>query len=223
MTKKQFPPIEKVQRVYQALSNRYQIGVGTRTEIGLDFNLFKFCHQYNLEPAETFNCLKVLEMEGLIQVSERIYQPSKLQFIANNEDIYAFQVAHSHLSVLIDFILRTYEGIFDRFSSINEVLIANKLNMEESQVKHQLELLSSRRIINYVPQKDQSIIWFLQHRKDAKSLRYSDYFRLRYKMVKNNIASVLQYAQQNEMCREKLIPKYFDEKILKPAGDVIIV
>jgi ATP-dependent DNA helicase RecQ len=218
MSNKQFPDLEQVQRVYQALSNRYQIGIGVKSELGLDFDLFKFCLKYNLDPSQTHFCLKVLESEGLIQVSENVYAPSKVQITANNEELYAFQIANKAFANLIDLLVRTYEGVFDDYVKINEVLISNKTGLSQDTIEQQLGLLAKRSILKYIPQKDKPMIWFLKQRKAAKDLRYSPYFAVRQKTVNDNIAAMLKYATQEDQCREQLILNYFDEGVKKNCG-----
>jgi ATP-dependent DNA helicase RecQ len=218
MSNKQFPDIEQVQRVYQALSNRYQIGIGVKSELGLDFDLFKFCLKYNLDPSQTHFCLKVLESEGLIQVSENVYAPSKVQITANNEELYAFQIENKAFANLIDLLVRTYEGVFDDYVKINEVLISNKTGLSQDTIEQQLGLLAKRSILKYIPQKDKPMIWFLNQRKAAKDLRYSPYFAVRQKTVNNNIAAMLKYATQEDQCREQLILNYFDEGVKTNCG-----
>ena len=218
MSNKQFPDIEQVQRVYQALSNRYQIGIGVKSELGLDFDLFKFCLKYNLDPSQTHFCLKVLESEGLIQVSENVYAPSKVQITANNEELYAFQIENKAFANLIDLLVRTYEGVFDDYVKINEVLISNKTGLSQDTIEQQLGLLAKRSILKYIPQKDKPMIWFLKQRKAAKDLRYSPYFAVRQKTVNDNIAAMLKYATQEDQCREQLILNYFDEGVKANCG-----
>lgn len=217
MTAIQFPDIKEVQRVYQALANYYQIGIGTISELGQDFNLYKLCNKYNLETSSTYHCLKILELEGLIIVSEAVYQSSKVKVLLGTEEIYAFQVSNRGLSPMLETLLRSYEGLFENYVKINENLIVNRLGLTLEQVYDQLKQLAKRRIIEYIPHREKPVIWFLKQRKSASELRYSQYFTVRHNMVKTNVKAMIDFVKTIE-CREQYILNYFDEKIQKSCG-----
>ncbi|MEI6817638.1 MAG: ATP-dependent DNA helicase RecQ, partial [Bacteroidota bacterium] len=86
-----FPDLNEIRKVYQALANYLQLASGTGAGICYDFDLGAFCENYNFNPVTVHSCLHILELEGLIALSDAVYTPSKLKIIADHRDLYDFQ------------------------------------------------------------------------------------------------------------------------------------
>ena len=67
-----FPEPEFVSRIYNAITNYYNIVIGTGKFTTWDFEINDFCSKFSLPALETFNALKILEKEGYILLSEAI-------------------------------------------------------------------------------------------------------------------------------------------------------
>lgn len=210
MTNRQFPEITVVRRTYQALANYFQIGIGDKTDKGLDFDLFKFAAKYQIDSGEAFHAIKMLELEGWIQLSDAVGQSSACYMTMSADNLYTFEVANKKYSELLNFLIRGYEGIFNKSVKINETLIANKIGQSKDQVVKYLDELDKMNVLHYFKKREKPILWFLNQRKSAEALNYSSYFMQRKRVVEFNVNQILNYLALDD-CRELFILKYFDE------------
>ena len=74
-----FPKIELIKEVYQTLANYFQIPIGAALNESYSLNISDFCRQYNLSVYTVFTCLKFLEKEGYMILSESNFNPSKIK------------------------------------------------------------------------------------------------------------------------------------------------
>ncbi|MBK7855297.1 MAG: hypothetical protein IPJ79_10660 [Bacteroidetes bacterium] len=118
--KNQFPDVEVIKTVYHALGNFLNIAIGSGKGISYEFDLIRMATTYNLNIIAINNCLKILEEEGYITLSDGFYMPSRLKLNVSNEEIYKLQVEQPRLELLVKTILRSYGGLFDDYVRINE-------------------------------------------------------------------------------------------------------
>ncbi|MFN7015177.1 MAG: RecQ family zinc-binding domain-containing protein, partial [Bacteroidia bacterium] len=209
---KSFPNIEQIRTTYQAICNFFQLAIGAGEGISYDFDIHELCSRYNLNPLTVFNSLKFLEREGYLATSESVYHSSKIHIKVNKEDLYKFEVANRIYEPIIKLLLRSYGGLFDYYTPINEQEIAKRLKTEKTIVVKQLQELKKLDIIDYVENTDLPQIIFLQERKDASKLRISseNYAQLKER-AKKRMEWVLHYTESRHLCRSRILLSYFGE------------
>src|SRR6185503_11788870 len=115
-------------KIYQSLANYYQLAVGSGQAESFDFDLDDFCRRFSLRSSMAFAALKKLDEEGLIQLGEGFYRPSRVHLQIDKKGLYEFQVASSRFDPLIKSLLRMYGAeLFSDFVNINEPMIAKSL------------------------------------------------------------------------------------------------
>jgi len=214
-----FPPADEIKRVYNALGNYYQLAVGSGLNLSFDFSIAHFSEQYKMNAIIVFNCLKFLEKEGLIMLTESIYAPSKIHIPLSKEQLYKFQVANAYYDTFIKVILRSYAGIFDDFVRINEDDIARKLNLKAEDIIKVLEKLSQIDVVNYLPQKNKPQIIFSSERINVENIQISkENYAIRKEIAKEKLDAILKYVTSKNKCRCQLLLEYFGEKDIKRCG-----
>jgi len=88
----------------------------------------QLCKTYNLNAANTYDCLKILEKEGYIELIDDVFLPSRLMFSVTYQQLYEYQLSETKMEPLIKTLLRSYEGLFDYFVKINETDVAKRLD-----------------------------------------------------------------------------------------------
>lgn len=208
-----FPPIEIIKQVYQALANYYQIPIGAAFSETYNFDIIAFSKQYNLPVTTAFNGLKFLEKEGYLLLSEATYNPSRIKIEVSKTVLYDFQVKHPKYDVFIKTLLRSYTGLFDNYTKINESEIAKRLSTDKTKIVAALEFLQSNQMIDYIKQTQTPQITFTTPRLDIKELSISaKNYQERKEVAIKKMESVIYYASANHKCRSEILLNYFGQK-----------
>lgn len=214
-----FPSVEQIRNVYHAIANFLQVPTGSGEGISYNFSITDFCNHYKLNPLIVFNCIKVLELDDFISVSDSAYLPSRLHFTVNNLELYKFQVQNPAYDHFIKTILRSYEGVFDGFVNINEKELAARAGIDFEQTIKNLIYLNKLRILHYEPQTDQPQLVYTQPRVDNEDIIISnEHLADRKKRFLERSNSVLNYVITLHKCRSMMLLNYFGEKTEQRCG-----
>lgn len=207
-----FPEMDEIRATYQALANYYQMPTGSGLGTTSNFDIAAFSDHYKLQPITVFNCLKFIEREGYIALSDAFFQPARIKLEVNREDLYKFQISNPPFDAFIKLLLRNYAGLFDNFEKINEFDLAKKLGIKQEDVVKRLNLLHHQRIITYAPQTELPQLTFTMPRVETKDLYLSkENFSLLRKKAIERMESVIHYTESTHKCRSQLLLAYFGE------------
>ncbi len=214
-----FPDLDIIKNIYRAVGNYYQIPVGGGKSQVFDFNIAAFASRYNFSIVTIYNSLKILQMEGYLELTDEIYNPSKVKFISGRDDLYRFQVANADFDDFIKLLLRTYSGIFTEFVTIYEDSLAGKANVKVTVIADYLKRLNNMGIIRYLPQKKTPVLIYAEERLDIKDLRISkEVYKDRKARFERRVNKVLDYAAGHTKCRSIYLLEYFGEKNASRCG-----
>ncbi len=214
-----FPSVEEIRNVYQALGNYLQIPIHGGLGLTLEFDLISFCDQYKFDPVKTYNCLKVLELEDHLTLSESIYLPSRIYIPIKNIELYEFQVLHTNYDHLIKTILRSYAGLFDNYVRFSETELAKRAGMELNALKSELTSLNKLEVISYLPATEMPQLTFNEARVDSKLLRISnENLADRKQRFTIRANAFKQFITDKYHCRSMMLLAYFGEGNLHRCG-----
>ena len=214
-----FPAFEDVRRIYAAICSHFQIAIGNGKMMTKDFDLYAFCKRFNLEMKIVYNALQLLESNGYLLMSSGLVSPSKVKFKIRKKDLYQFQVDNVKYDGLIKVLLRTYGGILDHYTVISEKNIATKLKVSVEVVKDLLSNLLKKKVLAYLPYKDEPNITLLIDRIDEQSLMFDKAFiKSRKEQIQKQVDGMLTYIESTTSCRQKIIANYFGERGMKNCG-----
>ena len=109
--------------------------------------------------------------------------------------------------------LRTYGGLFTDFVYIDESLIAYQTDLSVQQVYFVLKNLSARHIINFIPRRKVPYITYTRDRVDGdKIVIPEEAWETRREQYVKRIQCMLDYVQNDYICRSRQLLKYFGEK-----------
>lgn len=207
-----FPSLKEVLNVYTALGNFFQIAVGAGKGESYEFDIIKFCNNYNFENLKAHHALRLLEQQGQIAVSDAVFTPARIKVIVSKEQLYKFQIANKNSDPIVKFLLRTHIGLFDEFVNVNEREAAQRLKISRDEVVKTLELMDKLNLAVYEKQSDKPQITFLEAREDARYLRLDgNFIQQRKNNFETKMQAMLDYTLNKTKCRSQYVLDYFGE------------
>jgi ATP-dependent DNA helicase RecQ len=214
-----FPEIDTIKKVYQSLANYLQIPIGSSLNESYNFNIIEFSQQYNMQVFTVFNCLKFLEKEGYLLLSESNHNPSRLMLEVTKDELYEFQVKNNKFDLFLKTILRSYSGLFDNFVRIDEFELAKRLKTNKEKITDALKYLAKLEIISYLEQTNLPQLTYLTERLDIKDVRISpQHYHDRKEIAIKKMESVIYFATAKHKCRSEILLNYFGEKDIYRCG-----
>jgi ATP-dependent DNA helicase RecQ len=214
-----FPDKEFVKRVYDALGNYYQIAEGHGLEMTFPFDLADFCSRFKFPFLTAWNALKIMEQAGYLDVSDEQENHSQVLFKTIKDELYQLR-NDVRQEKLIHVLLRSYTGLFTDPAYISEEVIAKRLEWKKDEVYHELVRLAKEGVIRYIPRKQTPFITWVRERESVSRINLGkeayDDRKTRYVM---RAKSMLDYAQEEHICRSQVLLTYFGEKSTRPCGE----
>ena len=214
-----FPEKELIRVIYISVGNFFKLAVGSGLNESFPFSIEKFCAIYKYKPIDVISALKIMELDGLLDLSEAILSPSRIKIEITNFELYNFQIKNSSYDKLLKFLLRKYSGLFDEFIKIKEGDLATLLKSSINEIRQQLKELMTAGVIKYIEQTDLPFITYLMPRKQEREFKIS---KLAYDSRKDNsekrIDAIKNYIANHSICRNTLLLAYFDEKTKQRCG-----
>lgn len=213
-----FPTRDFIVRVYEALGNYYQVAVGAGFGNAYDFSLHEFCIPFRFPFLQAHHALKILELAGYIEYTDEIDLRSRIRFLIYRDELYALRL-DKDTDELLHTILRNYTGVFSDDVYIDESLLAARTGKTRSEVVEMLIALSRMHLLRYIPQKKTPFIVFTTSREDTQFVSIPrTVYEERKKRFEKRINAMIEYVEQTDVCRSRMLLIYFGEKNPKECG-----
>jgi ATP-dependent DNA helicase RecQ len=215
-TEIQYPPEEYLRHIYQSVAEYLQIPIGNQPDQYFSFELLDFCTKFKLEAAPATYALKLLAQEGLWTLSEAVFKPATIHFVAERHAIDNIQDRYPILGAVATTLLRQYSTIFNFPTTVRLKHIAYLLRMTEEQLEASLQQLQNMGIIEYTKSIEGPQMFFHHLRVDSKHLLINTkrIHNLRQKHIARTEAMIA-FLENETICRERMILTYFGEKPVK--------
>lgn len=213
------PSISFIKTVYNKLCNYFQISYGEGENSLHQFDFKSFCNSYKLSASITYNALLLLDRNAIITLTQHFNFRTKIQFVTSNAVLFQYLETHLELNTLVKVVLRTYGSIFDYETKVNLNLIIQKANLTEKQVIEYLQRLEKDEIISLQMANTDSEITFLKPREDDITINpIAKIIELQHQLKHEQIEAVLNYIQNDSVCRSQQLLSYFGEKSTIKCG-----
>lgn len=214
-----YPSVSDIKKVYQCVVDYLKIPVGIGEGNYYDFDISLFSKIFKIEIQLALNVLKTLEHEGYIVLTDSIFIPTKIKFIADRFTIETFEQNNVAVEPVVKSLLRTYSGILDNLVSVNEKTIAKVCKLPLEKITQCIELMQQQNIIQYIPQKETPQIYFITNRAAANDLQlnHTAYFK-RKQHYQLRVDAMLRFIKETSKCRSQIISNYFDAGALTECG-----
>ncbi|WP_298262268.1 ATP-dependent DNA helicase RecQ [uncultured Lutibacter sp.] len=211
--------VKFVKKVYSHLNQYYKVALGETPTTPFNFTLQEFCHTYQLNLLQTYNAIKILEKESILILDENYSKRSTLKFIISSKQLIHYINEHPVKGELIKLILRSYGGISEHHTIINEFNLAKKLTINKSDVVNHLNDLNSYGIVEYLFEDNSSKLLFLVAREDDYTINsISKSIQKRNQVKFDKLNATIAYIRNIKTCRNIQLLAYFDETSSTPCG-----
>lgn len=217
--KNTYPELKKIRMIYETLGNYLQIPIGSGKNQSYNFDINDFCNAYNLSLLEVFNTIQLMEREGYIATSEALSSPSKIHIKAGREDLYRFQIEYQEFDTIIKYMLRNLPGVLSDLVNIREETISIKTGLSVEMIIKQIERLEKLDFLTYIPRNDKPQIFYLTERLNISNISLSeDVYKNRKEDADRRLQSVIDFVNNDEICRSVQLLRYFGENINNTCG-----
>ena len=208
------PTREEFEQIGRKFYNYFEIGENERPEGKLEFQFALFVKKFKLDKVKSMKVLDFLERKEIIIFQKKVNY-STVQLNAN--PAYA-QFSKSIETRIAEFLVRKHPGILSQEISISEFQIAQALQKPVKKIKKTLQKLSESGYLHYRSRDLQNVVFLRPRESDyLKNKIWKDFENLQIAQWKR-LQDIIYYASQTEICREKLILRYFGEKPKKNCG-----
>ena len=208
-----FPPKEYVQQVYEHLAYFYQIGVNSGEGCTFEFPIDKFCAIFKHFPIQANAALILLQRAGYIDYEPNPDNNARVRFLLRRDDLYRLDSLSEKENDVVISLLRNYGGLFTDYGYVDESYIAQEAGLDRNQTYMVLVNLSKKRIIDFIPRKSIPLISYKRDRVDGSNVILDkSVYEERKEQFQKSINSVINYAQNDRVCRSRQLLYYFGEK-----------
>ncbi len=212
--KSSLPDRDEYRQICRMFYNYFEIGENERPEQKLEFNFSEFVQKFKLDKNKTLKVLDFLERKEVI-IFQKTATYSTVQMFANPKNL---NFPKSLPTQILEYLVRHHPGILSDEKSISEFYIARELEKPVKKIRKALAKLSEAGYIYYRSRELQNVIFLRPRETDyVKNTLWKEFENLQIKQWKR-LQDMIYYASQTEVCREKLILRYFGEKPKNKCG-----
>jgi len=211
--KDSLPSPDFIREVYDALGSYLRIAYNSGINQTYDIDLADFANKNKWLTNKALSALKTLQQQEVLYLTEGVYRQSQIKVWATKDVMYKFQVEHKAFDPIIKFVLRSSEGVFEDYVSIDEQTMAGRLKITTNDAIKYLTELDKFGIFSYQPRKDKPQVIYLQNRLRKEDLRLDiKSINARKGEYETRLRAVRHYVTENNICRTRLLVQYFGEK-----------
>lgn len=206
---KKYPDLSRVKHIYNSVCNFLSIAIGSGNQETYEFDIKKFHTAFEIPIIETYNSLKLLQLNGTINLTENGFHPTRLKIAIGNSALYNFQIGNNNIASLVTLLTRSYPGIFDRFIAIDEIELSKRLKINKIELTKKLQFLEQYGVIDINYQSNLPKITLLIERLPEGQLTIRpDVYANRKQVEEEKLTSITNYIKANK-CRSIQISSYF--------------
>lgn len=209
-----YPPEAYLRKIYQAVCDYLQIAIGTEPNEYFDFDLNRFLSNFKLEALPATHALKLLAQENLWTISESVFRPATVQFLADRQILDDINQRYPILSLVSTGLLRLYSGIYHYPSTIHILGLARHLRMKKEDLLMALGQLHQMNILHFQEAKEGPQLYFHHYRVDSQQLilNHKRIRRLRDNHQRRTDA-MIGFLNNKSKCLNQILLEYFDEAV----------
>ena len=214
-----FPEKSYIRKVYQAAGDFLGVEEGGGNGYAFEFDPEVFARTFKLDYGQVVSALKILQVAGYLELTTDVRARSRISFLVIRDQLYKIELNDCFLEHLMEFILRTFSGVFVQYVYVDEQLLAERLGVTRQEVYHGLLTLAKRKIIGYIPGNDRPYLVYHQPRVPSSYLHLDrNAYEDRKHVFASKIEKMAEYIEKEEGCRQLYLMEYFGQKEKQVCG-----
>lgn len=210
---------EYLKLVYKKLNSFLKIAYGEGYNTQHSFNFNAFCNQYKLPLKKTFNALQFLDRQGIIKFSQNFGSKTHLQFITSSSRLLDYASTNESEETLMLFLVRNYPGISEYKTALNLEYVSKRTAIDIDLIRKTLSDWQEKELCIYEPEDNDISLVFYEIREDDRTLyRTFPYLKQQNILKQNQFQAMVFYVENTDICKNKIILNYFDEKTEDDCG-----
>ena len=203
-----YPPKEFVEQVYHKTMDFLQVGAGSGLGHRFMLHMDQLCHVMHLPVLQAYSALHILTQAGYIDFEEEHETQPRVQIHVPRHQLGEYNLSFEQAE-LLDNLMRSYTGIYTDLQYVREA---------DKEETHQLLVsLAQRGIITYIPRSVGCSLTMTNERQTELYLSPAIYEQRQERYI-TKLQAMLEYADQNQFCREQVLLAYFGENNAAPCG-----
>ena len=214
-----FPSLEYIEDIYHKVHIFYDIPYDAGVGRQLKFDLEEFCKRFKLQRSSAYYAIVYIERTGHWTMSEDIDISTKVQVIADRNDLYDLDFSDRRMASLLEMLMRKYTGLFSYPVPIDEDYIASQIGVQVPVLRQLLYNLSLEHVIKYIPSDHATVIFLHHDRLRPKNVNLDPE---RHAMLKDSfngrMQKMIDYVSEEDICRSRYLLEYFGQTESSDCG-----
>ena len=211
-----YPPKEFVEMVYHKTMDFLQIGAGSGLGHRFMLHMDQLCHVMKLPVLQTYSALHILTQAGYIDFEEEHETQPRVQINVPRHRLGEYNLSREQVAML-DVLMRSYSGIYTELQYVREADQPSNPQTHKPSNHEILVSLAQRGIITYIPRSVGCCLTMTKEREVDLYLSPAIFEERQMRFI-SKINAMLEYAEQNQFCREQVLLAYFGERDAVPCG-----
>jgi len=214
-----FPSLEFIEDIYHKVHIFYDIPYDAGAGRQLKFDLEDFCKRFRLQRSSAYYAIVYIERTGHWTMSEDIDISTKVQIVADRNDLYDLDFSDRRMASLLEMLMRKYTGLFSYPVPIDEDYIASQIGVQVPVLRQLLYNLSLEHVIKYIPSDHATVIFLHHDRLRPKNVNLDPE---RHAMLKDSfngrMQKMIDYVSEEDICRSRYLLEYFGQTESSDCG-----
>lgn len=213
-----FPDKDFIRHTYDELCRYLSLPMGEGFGAIFDFNPDAMCVKYRMPPRLVMSAIGILERSGYLEFVEEMDIETQIMIYLKRDQLYDLDLPPAEEAVM-NFILRTYPGLFADLVFVNEQYIAQECGMTPLALHEILKRWRRERIIAYIPRRGTAQVLFTANRVPSDKLTFpKEVYEDRRRAMERQIAAMTAFAYDDSRCRVAGMLRYFGEEDAADCG-----
>ena len=215
----EFPTKEEICKIYEHVAYFFQIAAGSGYGKTFAFDIEKFGLIFRHYPPIVNSALKILARAGYIHYEMEPDSRTRLKFILERDQLYQLHDTSPLEDAVLTATLREYSGLFNDYRYIELAFIAAAAGVTKEQVYLVLKSLNQRHIVHFIPERAVPLITYTRDRVLPEDIVIpDDAYEKRKEKFAERISHMVNYAQNDNVCRSRQLLRYFGETTSDDCG-----